>query len=192
MGLREEPMPEPPSVTVRLAELGRDDQTVSRLMSEYLTWALVRLEAEYGIVDMPVEPAAAGASLSAYHPPSGLLAVAELRGQIAGVGAGRMLTPGVAEVKRMYVSPVHQGQHVGAAILDFLLAHARADLGATTVRLDTCRFMTPAQQLYRSRGFTQRSPYEGTEIPPRLQQYWLFFERSLEAEEGEVAVDPVR
>jgi hypothetical protein len=32
---------------------------------------------------------------------------------------------------------------------------ARAEMGATTVLLDTCRFMTDAQRLYRSRGFVE-------------------------------------
>jgi hypothetical protein len=36
--------------------------------------------------------------------------------------------------------------------------------------------MATAQRLYSSRGFVERTPYEGTEIPVRLQQYWLFFE----------------
>ena len=49
--------------------------------------------------------------------------------------------------------------------------------GARIVRLDTCRFITAAQGLYRSRGFLGRPPYEGTEIPERLQQHWIFFER---------------
>lgn len=51
---------------------------------------------------------------------------------------------------------------------------------AVVVRLDTCRFVTDAQRLYRSRGFEERGPYEGTEIPSRLQEHWLFFERSFE------------
>jgi hypothetical protein len=49
--------------------------------------------------------------------------------------------------------------------------------GATVVRLDTVRLMAEAQRTYRSRGFVERPPYEGTEIPPHLQQHWLFFER---------------
>jgi hypothetical protein len=53
-------------------------------------------------------------------------------------------------------------------------------MGAATLRLDTCRFMSDAQRLYRSRGFAERTPYEGTEIPPRLQHHWVFFERSLD------------
>jgi hypothetical protein len=39
--------------------------------------------------------------------------------------------------------------------------------------------MTDAQRLYRSRAFAERPPYEGTEIPARIQQYWIFFERML-------------
>jgi hypothetical protein len=38
--------------------------------------------------------------------------------------------------------------------------------------------MTDAQRLYRSRGFVERTPYEGTEIPTRLQHLWIFFERT--------------
>jgi hypothetical protein len=51
-------------------------------------------------------------------------------------------------------------------------------MGATTVLMDTCRFTSDAQRLYRSRGFVERSPYEGTEIPPRLQHLSIFFERT--------------
>src|SRR5205085_1566974 len=60
--------------------------------------------------------------------------------------------------------------------LDRLIEEARA-MNARVLRLDTCRFMTDAQRLYESRGFVERPPYEGTEIPPELQQYWKFYER---------------
>ena len=88
-----------------------------------------------------------------------------------------MLEAGTAEVKRMYVAPAWRNRRVGSAILDQLLDMAR-EMGASTVLLDTCRFMTDAQRLYRSRGFVERSPYKGTEIPLRLQHLWIFFERS--------------
>jgi GNAT superfamily N-acetyltransferase len=78
----------------------------------------------------------------------------------------------------MYVDPDARGDHLGARILDRLIDTAR-EAGASVVRLDTCEFMTDAQRLYRSRGFVERDPYEGTEIPERLRTYWLFFERPL-------------
>ena len=166
------------AVEVRLSQDGRDEAAVSGLMTAYLAWALAQLEAEYGIVDMPVNPTRAAGSLDAYHPPHGLLAVAEVDSQVVGIGAARSLSPGVAEIKRMYVAPPYRGLRIASAILDFLLVHTRNELQATTVRLDTCRFMVTAQRLYRSRDFVERSPYEGTEIPARLQKYWLFFERT--------------
>jgi N-acetylglutamate synthase-like GNAT family acetyltransferase len=115
--------------------------------------------------------------LASYRPPVGKLLLAECDGQPAGVGAIRKLRTGVVEVKRMYVAPAWRDRHLGSGILDRLLDEAQ-EMGATTVLLDTCRFMTDAQRLYRSRGFVERSPYEGTEIPPRLQHLWIFFERT--------------
>jgi GNAT superfamily N-acetyltransferase len=76
----------------------------------------------------------------------------------------------------MYVAPPWRGRHLGSALLDRLLQEAE-QRQAHTVRLDTARFLTDAQRLYRSRGFHERPPYEGTEIPPHLQQHWIFFER---------------
>ena len=38
----------------------------------------------------------------------------------------------------MYVVPDFRGRHISSAILDRLIAEARA-MGATTLRLDTCR-----------------------------------------------------
>ena len=167
------------TVEVRGARADRDEAEVVRLMSEYLVWALAQLQAEYGIVDMPVDPSPAAGWLDAYRPPRGLIAVAELNGEIAGIGAVHALSPGVAEIKRMYVLPPYRGLHIASSIIDFLLVRARDDLEAATVRLDTCRFMTAAQRLYQSRAFVERPPYEGTEIPERLQKYWRFFEKSL-------------
>jgi GNAT superfamily N-acetyltransferase len=165
--------------TFRVASPDRDHSAIAALMSDYLRWALDRLESEYGITDMPVDPEQTVHSLDAYLPPHGLVVIAEVQGRAAGVGALRRLEPGVAEVKRMYVHPDHRNRHLGSGVLDVLLTQAAATFQATTVRLDTCRFMHSAQRLYRSRGFEERPAYEGTEIPQRLQQYWMFFEKRL-------------
>jgi GNAT superfamily N-acetyltransferase len=162
---------------IREAESGLDDDVVAALMGDYLTWAIERLAHEYGVDEPPTHPALVRDGLGSYRPPLGKLIVAECNGKLAGVGALRKLRLGVIEVKRMYVAPEWRDRHLGSAILDRLLEEARK-MGATTVRLDTCRFMTDAQRLYRSRGFVERTPYEGTEIPTRLQHLWIFFERT--------------
>jgi GNAT superfamily N-acetyltransferase len=78
----------------------------------------------------------------------------------------------------MQVHDRWRGAHLGSAILDQLIGEAAA-ARATAVRLDTVRFMTDAQRLYQSRGFVECPPYEETEIPTRLREHWLFFERRL-------------
>jgi GNAT superfamily N-acetyltransferase len=162
---------------IREAEPGLDDDAAAALMVDYLTWAIERLASEYGVDEPPTHPSLVRDGLSNYRPPFGKLLLAECDGRPVGVGAIRTLRSGIAEVKRMYVEPGWRDRHVGSAILDQLLDAAR-EMGAPTVLLDTCRFMTEAHRLYRSRGFVERSPYEGTEIPARLQHLWIFFERS--------------
>jgi GNAT superfamily N-acetyltransferase len=155
-----------------------DDATVARVMVEYLKWAHVRLLDEFGVDDPPTDPRHVHTSLEGFRRPHGVLLLAEHDGEPAGIGALRRLPDRVAEVRRMYVVPGWRGCHISSAILDRLIGEARA-MGTTTLRLDTCRFMSDAQRLYRSRGFVERTPYEGSEIPPRLQHLFVFFERGL-------------
>ncbi|GAB7053016.1 GNAT family N-acetyltransferase [Catenuloplanes indicus] len=164
---------------LRHADLSTDSDAVTALMSDYLSWAVGRLREEYGVEDSPTDLSAIRESLPSFVPPKGLLIVAERDGEPVGVAALRTLTPEMAEVKRMYVDPRGRGLGLGAALLDRLLTEAHGTLGATTIRLDTCRFMTDAQRLYLSRGFVERGPYEETEIPAHMRQHWRFFERDL-------------
>jgi GNAT superfamily N-acetyltransferase len=169
-----------PEVEIRQAESEADEAAAVTLMADYLTWVLRRLREEYGVEDKPVDPTQVAATLSVYKPPSGTLLLAKLAGHPVGVGALRHLPDGAAEVKRMYVIPEARSLHIGSRIFDALLATARQH-GATVIRLDTARFMVEAHRLYRSRGFVERGPYEGTEIPPHIHRYTLFFERRLGA-----------
>ncbi|MFN2465804.1 MAG: GNAT family N-acetyltransferase [Candidatus Dormibacteria bacterium] len=165
---------------LREAEVGTDDEAVTSLIAGYMTWAHARLRDDYGVAEPPADLADIRESLAAYRRPAGSLLLAERDGRSVGVGAVRGLGEDVAEIKRMYVLPEARGHHVASRMLDTLTSEAFAR-GASLIRLDTCRFMTDAQALYRSRRFTEREPYEGTEIPPRLQHLWLFFERSADS-----------
>ncbi|MCK2244460.1 MULTISPECIES: GNAT family N-acetyltransferase [unclassified Crossiella] len=166
-----------PVLTVRPAALGTEADALGDLLVEYMTWATGQLRATFGI-DSPTDPADMRSSLAEYAKPSSVLLVAATEsGELAGTGALRTLAPGIVEIKRMYVRPAWRGQGVGSRLLDGLVDQA-IRLGASTIRLDTARFMADAQGMYRSRGFAQREPYPGTEIPPHLQQYWFFFERT--------------
>lgn len=169
--------------TLREASPDADDDAATALMVDYLTEAHGRLRDEYGVNDPPTDPALVRNSLAAYRRPEAVILLAERAGRSVGIGALRRQSGGVAEVKRMYVVPDARSLHIGSAILDRLIAEARV-MDVRVLRLDTCQFMTDAQRLYRSRGFVERPPYPGTEIPPRLQQYWLFYERKADPQSG--------
>jgi GNAT superfamily N-acetyltransferase len=152
-----------------------DIGAVSALAHEYLSWAIARLRDEYGVEWPPPALDDVRAGFDEYRS-GGVVLIAERAGRPVGIGAVRRLDEHVAEIKRMYVREEARGLRLGSQLLDRLLQEA-LNLGANIVRLDTIRFMTDAQRLYRSRGFVERPPYEGTEIPQPLQLHWLFFER---------------
>ncbi|MFI2362981.1 GNAT family N-acetyltransferase [Promicromonospora sp. NPDC019610] len=175
----------------------QDEAVVLQLMTEYMTWALATFEQTYGFA-MGLDARHTSADLDTFRRPTGLMALAEVGSpsgddgaarpgtprpgtkQPAGVAALRAQDDGVVEIKRMFVRPEHRGTHVGSAMLDWLLERSRADFGARTVRLDSNRFMAGAHRLYESRGFVERTPYPGSEIPGELQHLWRFYELSLD------------
>ncbi len=164
---------------VRQARLDADLGDVAVLWGDYLRWANDRLDEEYGF-RLDVEETLRGnlADLSPFEPPQGRLLLAVEDGQAVGVGCLKRLRPDTAEVKRMYVRPDARGRGVGRLLLDRLVRAAR-EAGYQRVLLDSSRFMTSAHELYRSVGFTDIEPYEGSEIPVELRHYWLFMELPL-------------
>jgi putative acetyltransferase len=119
-----------------------------------------------------VHDAAATASLLAtlpapYIPPEGGLWLAWDGAEAAGCVALRPLTPGVAEVKRMYVRPVSRGQGIARALGEHVIEKARV-LGYERLRLGTLTTMLPAQNLYASLGFRPIPPYREVEFGDTL------------------------
>lgn len=164
-------------VLIRTAQQDEDDDVVCALMTEYMTWAYAKFEDTYGI-PMTGTATHTPASLRPFRHPNGFVLLAEVGGATAGVAAARLLDPATLEIKRMYVRPQYRARHIGADLVDRVLAQA-AEIGVSVVRLDTNRFMTGAQALYESRGFVQRPPYEESEIPAELRDSWVFYERHL-------------
>jgi GNAT superfamily N-acetyltransferase len=163
---------------VQIREATRDDQSaLTELAYEYLSWSIERLRSDRDVEWPPITRDDVAESIDSYRN-GGAILIATGDGAPVGMGALRQLDEGVFEIKRMYVRPAARGRRVGARILDDLLLRARA-AEARVVRLDTIVFMEEAQQMYRSRGFVQRGPYEGSEIPAHFQAHWLFFELAL-------------
>jgi GNAT superfamily N-acetyltransferase len=94
-------------------------------------------------------------------PPLGTFLVAWLDGEAVGCGGLRPAPTGehgVAEIKRMYVTPVARGQGVSRALLAGLEG-AAADLGYRRVILETGTRQQEAMALYESAGYEPIASY---------------------------------
>ena len=138
------------------------------LMAEYMDEIERRLGGPFDHARYP-DPAPAE-----LEPPRGLLLVAFDGGDPVACGAVRVIEPGMAEIKRMYVAPRARGHGLGRTLLGELERGA-VELGCRTVRLDTMAQMAEASALYRSAGYEPIADYNGNP----LASVWM--ERALPA-----------
>jgi putative acetyltransferase len=91
--------------------------------------------------------------------------------EVAGVGALKMLGDGTAELKSMRTAPSHLRRGVAAALLEHIIAEARAR-GVTRLSLETGQgpAFEPALALYRRRGFQEGEAF-GDYSPSAFNQF---------------------
>ena len=65
-----------------------------------------------------------------YAPPDGRLLVAKYRDQLAGCVALHLLTPGICEMKRLYLRPQFRGSGLGRALAETVIASCRVSQNA--------------------------------------------------------------
>ena len=100
-------------------------------------------------------------------------------GRAVGMGALKVESAEMAEVKRMFTRPEVRGQRVGVALLERIEALAR-DKGIAQLMLETgdVAGFEPAHRLYTNSGFVRRGAFlEYPESP-----YSAFFEKRLTAD----------
>jgi DNA-binding MarR family transcriptional regulator/N-acetylglutamate synthase-like GNAT family acetyltransferase len=97
-------------------------------------------------------------SAADFTPPAGVFLTATADGGPVGCAALKVTAPGTGYIKRMWVAPRARGSGLGRRILDALEAQA-ADMGLTTLQLETNRALTEAIALYRARGFREVAPF---------------------------------
>jgi putative acetyltransferase len=97
---------------------------------------------------------------SMYSDPSKekLIAIDSSNGTLAGCVALREISPGVAEMKRLYVPPAYRGHHLGKKLALAIMDTAR-NMGYHMIVLDTMQEMRAAQRLYEGLGFEVIPPY---------------------------------
>ena len=146
-------------MAIRIAEARWPDDraTVEQVFREYV--ASLAEDISFQNVD---------AELSAlpgkYSRPGGVVLIAWNGDEAAGAIAYRMLEPGVAEMKRLYVRDAFRGRGLGRELAQELIEDARAR-GYRTMLLDTLASMGAARSLYRDLGFAPVAAYYDNPLP---------------------------
>lgn len=96
----------------------------------------------------------------------------------AGCGAFRRIDGSTCELLHMYVRDEHRGKRIGRRVLEQLVQLA-TEAGYRSMVLETATFMSEAQKLYESLGFTRRPPYR--EIPEAFLPFTVCMELRLTA-----------
>src|SRR2546421_30398 len=99
-----------------------------------------------------------------YARPTGAVLIARVGTDVAGAVAYRMVEPGVAEMKRLYVRPAFRGSGLGRELANELIEDARVR-GYRTMLLDTLASMSSARALYRDLGFSAVASYYDNPLP---------------------------
>jgi len=99
-----------------------------------------------------------------YAPPGGRLALLLVGADAAGCAALRRIDPERCEAKRLYVRPQFRGRGLGLALLEWVIAEARA-AGYHELVGDTMPVMEQALKMYDRMGFERTAPYSPDATP---------------------------
>jgi GNAT superfamily N-acetyltransferase len=128
-----------PLVEIRPAR--PDEEPAAALVAATVT----ELTERYGAEDPAIDP-------DQFVPPRGAFLIASVGDEPVGCGGVRVLTPGTAEIKRMFVATGARRRGVARALLA-ALEEASLDLGCPTLRLETGLRQPEAIALYQEAGY---------------------------------------
>lgn len=111
-------------------------------------------------------------SLDEFAPPRGTFLLVRLNGEPVGCGGLKPISNEAAYLKRMWIAPSARGLGLARRLLSALEESARSK-GYSIVRLETNKALFEAQQLYRSAGYAEVTPFN----EERYAHHW--FEKRL-------------
>jgi ribosomal protein S18 acetylase RimI-like enzyme len=127
-----------------------DEPAAQELLGEYFAMRAETFDGgDYRVA--PPDPAR-------FTPPAGIFMLVEDELGPVGCGGVRMLEPGRAEIKHLYLRDRARGLGWGRELLAELEARA-VGLGARVIVLDTNATLEAAQGLYRTSGYVEVAPY---------------------------------
>lgn len=145
------------SLEISIAGTEQDVDDVRQLCRDFVAGLMHDHPDFHSVIQTYFEPVKWEETLSAlptiHARPSGAMVLARMGGRPVGCIMYHHMAPGVAEVKRLFVSPDARGGQVAPQLLSAMIEYARKD-GYGELCLDTARFMKPAIAFYRSQGFT--------------------------------------
>jgi GNAT superfamily N-acetyltransferase len=156
------------STEITLEPIRRDAPEVAELFAPFIREA----DGPLG-VEIDIEAEIAAGPPADLVPPNGVLLLARVDGEPAGLGGVRYLDTDFAEVKSMFVSPPFRGSGLARRILTALETIA-VERGCRAIRLDTSAYLTPAVALYRAAGYREVPAYNSNVKAD------LWFERRLD------------
>lgn len=136
---------------IRIVPLPATHPHAAALLDGYLA----ELRARLGGFD-PARSVSAGPE--EMSPPRGQFLVIYDGDEPVACGGVKTLSPGVAEIKRMFVAPSARGRGHGRRMLVALEDAARA-MGLSRVVLDTAAPLAEAHRLYERHGYREIAPY---------------------------------
>jgi GNAT superfamily N-acetyltransferase len=106
-----------------------------------------------------------------FEPPAGCFVMATVDGVGVACGGFRLLSPGVAEIKRMYVDAPLRRRGIGALVLAFLEERAQA-ADYDEIWLETGSEQPDAISLYVQAGYRPRPAYGEFKDDPRSRCFF--------------------
>ncbi|MCX5920009.1 MAG: GNAT family N-acetyltransferase [Candidatus Melainabacteria bacterium] len=94
----------------------------------------------------------------------GQLYLAKIDGEFVGCAGLYQFSESIAEVKRVYVQTQYRGKGIGRALMEAVIADAKA-LGYQQLYLDSLERMTNAKALYPKFGFKRIAPFNDDPEP---------------------------
>jgi len=162
------------------ADLSLDRAGIRELFTEYLQWMNLKVSDKLGSgFNVKAKVDEDMAELWVFSPPLGRIILANANENLARIGCLKKTGEQVGEIKRMYVRPFFRRRGIGRRLLETLIDEAKM-MNCRTLRLESEWFMEEAHSLYRSFGFKEIPPYQGTEVPEEIHHLWLFMEKDLE------------